>query len=386
MTTIFDRLLSSGDFPSAWRDAYISPIPKASPVTCDNDLRPVALTACLSKVFEDFVVQWLIEDIKEHIDPNQFCSLKGVSTTFCLLDMLHNWLSALESPSTYLRVCFLDFSKAFDHIDHNILVFKFLKVGARPIIVKWIFSSLSPRRQAVKLDGLRKGTKLGPVLFLVIVNDLAGRSSYWKYVDDITISEVVPYGFPSTIQDDLDSIAARAEENCMNLNPKKCKNMRLSFLAKDLDVLRLSVNDTYLEKVSVHQVLGITLCDNLKWGQNTKEIVDKACKRLYLLRVLKRAGVPPDHLIIIYFALVRSVLGYACQVWSSRVQSHLKQQLKRVQKRTLTIIFIESDYETELCRGSIPSLSKRMLCLCNKTFEKAFEPSTRLCSSVPPAA
>ena len=102
VTTIFNRLLSSGDFPSAWRDAYISPIPKASPVTCDNDLRPVALTACLSKAFEDFVVQWLMEDIKEHIDPNQFGSLKGVSTTFCLLDMLHNWLSALESPGTYL--------------------------------------------------------------------------------------------------------------------------------------------------------------------------------------------------------------------------------------------------------------------------------------------
>ena len=339
MTTIFNRLLSSGDFPSAWRDAYISPIPKASPVTCDNDLRPVALTACLSKAFEDFVVQWLMEDIKEHIDPNQFGSLKGVSTTFCLLDMLHNWLSALESPSTYLRVCFLDFSKAFDHIDHNILVCKFLKMGARPIIVKWICSFLSQRRQAVKLDGLRKGTRLGPVLFLLIVNDLAGRSSYWKYVDDITISEVVPHGFPSAIQDDLDSIAAWVEENCMNLNPKKCKNMRLSFLAKDLDVLRLTVNDTYLEKVSVHQVLGITLCDNLKWGQNTKKIVDKACKRLYLLRVLKRAGFPLDHLITIYCALVRSVLGYACQVWSSRVQSHLKQQLKRVQKRALTIIF-----------------------------------------------
>ena len=133
--------------------------------------------------------------------------------------------------------------------------------------------------------------------------------------------------------------------------------MLLSFLAKDLDVLQLTVNDTYLEKVSVHKVLGITLCDNLKWGQNTKEIVDKACKRLYLLRVLKRAGVPPDHLITIYCALVRSVLEYACQVWSSSVQSHLKQQLERVQKRALRIIFTGSDYETALCRGSIPSLS-----------------------------
>ena len=219
-----------------------------------------------------------------------------------------------------------------------------------------------------------------------MVNDLAGRSSYWKYIDDITISEVVPHGFPSTVQDDFDSIAAWAEENCMNLNPKKCKNMRLSFLAKDLDVLRLTVNDTYLEKVSVHQVLGITLCDNFKWGQNTKEIVDKACRHLYLLRVLKQAGVPPDHLITIYCTLVRSVLGYVCQVWSSSVQLHLKQQLKRVQKRALTIIFIGGDYETALCGGSIPSLSERMLCLCNKTFEKAFEHSSRFYSSVPPAA
>ena len=100
VTSIFNRSLSSDDLPSAWRDAHISPIPNSSPVTCDNDLRPIALTTCLSKVFEDFVVQWLMENTKEHIDPNQFDSLKGVSTTFCLLDMLHNWLSALESPGT----------------------------------------------------------------------------------------------------------------------------------------------------------------------------------------------------------------------------------------------------------------------------------------------
>ena len=158
----------------------------------------------------------------------------------------------LNHLGTYLRVCFLDFSEAFDHIDHNILVCKLLKMAARSIVVKWICSFPPQRRQAVKLDGLLsewatvhagvpQGTKLGPVLFLVMVNDLACRSSYWKYFDDITISEVVPLGSPSTIQDDLDSITAWAEENCISLNPKKCKEMRLSFLAKDLDVLQLTV-------------------------------------------------------------------------------------------------------------------------------------------------
>ena len=149
-------------------------------------------------------------------------------------------------------------------------------MGARPIIVTWICSFLSQRRESVKLDrplsewaavhaGVLKGTKLGPVLFLAMVNDLACRWNQWKYVDDITISEVVSHGPLSTIQDDLDSITAWAEENYINLNPKRCNEMRLAFLAKDLDVLQLTVSDTYLEKVSGHKVLGNTLCD-IKMG------------------------------------------------------------------------------------------------------------------------
>ena len=162
------------------------------------------------------------------------------------------------------------------------------------------------------------------------------------------------------------------------------KETRISFLAKDLDVLQLTVNDRYLEKVSVHKVLAITLCVKLKWGQNTKEIVDKAFKRLYLLRVLKRGCVPPDHLITIHCALVRSVLENACQVWSSSVQSQFKQLLERVQKRALGITFLGCYYETAFCRGCILIFSETRLYLCNKTFEKGCEPSLRLVSNAPP--
>ena len=100
-------------------------------------------------------------------------------------------------------------------------------------------------RQAVKLGGLLskwpfvhagvpQGTKLGPILFLVMVNDLAYRSplrlNHWKYVDDITVAEVVLRGSSSTIQSDLDNISKWAQENSMNLNPKKCKDMLIFFL------------------------------------------------------------------------------------------------------------------------------------------------------------
>ena len=134
----------------------------------------------------------------------------------------------------------------------------------------------------------------------------------------------------------------------------------------------------------MHKVLAITLCVKLKWGQNTKEIVDKAFKRLYLLRVLKRGCVPPDHLITIHCALVRSVLENACQVWSSSVQSQFKQLLERVQKRALGITFLGCYYETAFCRGCILIFSETRLYLCNKTFEKGCEPSLRLVSNAPP--
>ena len=340
----FNRSVSSGVFPERWKDSHLTPVPKVKPVTGDGDLRPIALTPVLSKVLEDFFVEWLIDDVKHHIDPQQFGSLKGTSTTYCLLDMLHNWLSSLDCPGKFLRVCFLDFSKAFDHIDHTILVTKLIHLGVRGWLISWICSFLSGRRQAVKLldsisewmpvhAGVPQGTKLGPILFLIMINDLAThsplRSSHWKYVDDVTISEVSSLGEVSSLQNDIDCISQWAQQNNMNLNPKKCKIMTICPLKNKPVSPMLSINNLPLEAVSSYKVLGLTLCDTLKWNDNTNDIVSKASKRLHILRVLKRAGVPPADLVTIYSALVRSVLEYSSVVWATCLPCFLIDQLSR---------------------------------------------------------
>ena len=104
----------------------------------------------------------------------------------------------------------------------------------------------------------------------------------------------------------------------MKLDPKKCKEMLIPFLRIETEVPLLVVNSTPLEKVRSHKVLGVAFCDNFKWNSNIQKIFDEASTRLYLIHVLKRADVLPPHLVT--NALVRSVLEYACPVWSNSLQ------------------------------------------------------------------
>ena len=195
------------------------------------NIRPISLTPIPSKVLEDFVVTWMIEDVGEYNYARQFGSLEGSSTTYCLLDLIHNWLSELENPGCYLRACFLEFSKAFDRFSHTIVITKLIQLGVRRSIIPWICSFLTERRQCVKLGqstsqslpvnaGVPQRTKLRPILFVFMINDLKlahPRCSYLKYVDDVTITEVVPARATSTLQSELDALDSWADKKTLSI-------------------------------------------------------------------------------------------------------------------------------------------------------------------------
>ena len=109
---IFTSSVLSGVFPTQWKDSNITPVSKVKPITAYGDLKPIALTPVLSKVLEDFSVEWLIDDVKHHVEPQQFGSLEGTSTTYCLLDMLHNWLSSLDNKIEVGNIIAAPFSGA----------------------------------------------------------------------------------------------------------------------------------------------------------------------------------------------------------------------------------------------------------------------------------
>ena len=111
-------------FPSIWKQANVTPVPKISvPVDITKDLRPTSLTCTISKVLESFVGQWIISDFEGKLDSRQYDALRGRSTTHELIDILHHWREALDKDCT-VRAVFIDYAKAFDHVDHSIIIQK----------------------------------------------------------------------------------------------------------------------------------------------------------------------------------------------------------------------------------------------------------------------
>ena len=398
VATIFNASLTSTIVPAIWKDSDIIPIPKSQPPTCEDDIRPISLTPGLAKVLEDFVVRWMITDIKERIDPKQFGCLKGTSTTYCLLDMIHTWLHNLESPKKHLRLRFLDFAKAFDGIGHNILILKLLNLGVRSSLLPLIINFLSNRRHRVKLGGetsdwlpmnagVPQGTKLGPILFLVMINDLDVKThamGIWKFVDDISTSENITKDSNSKFQSSIDSINSWASCNRMKLNPKKCKELRVCFLRETPDLSPLLIDGHALEVVRSHKVLGLVIQNDLKWNDHIDSVVSKASKRLFIIRTLRCGGVPTEDLLTIYFALIRPVLEYCCVVWHHSIPLYLANEVERVQRRALKIILPGYSYREALIQLGCSRLDERREQLCLDTLKKIQKGGGALLKYVPP--
>ena len=190
---------------------------------------------------------WLFLIAMNKIDHKQFGVIQLCASWIC-------FTKAVKFGYASLRICFLDFSKAFDRI--NLITFwlpswSFYECELLRSLLSWICSFLSNRKQRVKLGkslsewvtanaGVPQGTRLGLILFLVMINDLVLPTCYyWKYVDDltqVTASEVIAKYGNSTIQSDLDYISSWSSANYMKLNAKKCKELRVCFF-RDTPVL-----------------------------------------------------------------------------------------------------------------------------------------------------
>ena len=171
-----------GDYPQQWKIEYVTPIPKVTPPQSEDDLRNISLTNFFSKLFETFVAMWLLSYIRKFIDPGQCGGLPGNSISHYLVELVHfilyNW--DLPTPHAVLEA-FIDFSKAFNRMDHNRLIIILHQMEVPGWLLRIIVAYLTKRSMILRYNGKSssqhwlpgggpQGTVLGVLLFLVLIN------------------------------------------------------------------------------------------------------------------------------------------------------------------------------------------------------------------------
>ena len=362
--------------PTIWKKANVIPLPKNKSIEEFNkDLRPISLA-------EEYVVQEHVKPaVLKHIRPDQYGCVPFSSTKHALIYLIHHWLQATDGTGSEVRVILMDYKKAFDLIDHNLLMCKLESYGINyPYILNWIHDFLSDRKQRVKLEndifsswdevssGVPQGSKLGPWLFLVMINDLKIESSDGNaiFVDDTTSFEIVDNHGQSTAQVIVDEISNWSIQNKFQIQPIKSKEMRISFKQAPSIFDDLHINGTTIETVDSFHLLGLTIQNNLKWDKHVERICKKASKRLYFLSQLKRAKVQSRELVEFYVTCIRPVLTYACEVFNFNLQDKLKLSMERIQKRAMRIIHgYDTPYDVALELSSLERLSAYRDNLCD---------------------
>ena len=374
-----------------WKSATICPLAKVNPPTIlQKHIRPISLTPVLAKILESFTCQWVMDAITEDIDPHQYGSIKGSSTVHALVELVHHWQQALDTPGQLLRVLLVDFSKAFDRVDHTILLHKLSSSGAPDFIIRWFTSFLYERQQQTRIGdnlsdwckvnaGVPQGTLFGPVGFIMHINDLRTCLPTYKYVDDCTLWEACSArSSDSQLQCATDEAVHWSAENHMSVNCDKTKELQVCFGRSKPTLPPITIDDKPIARVSTAKLLGVTFSSDLTWDAHIEDIHTKACQRLYSLRLLWRAGVQSSHIVRIFTSLIRLLLEYACPVWHTGLPGILSEKLEGVQRRALRIAYPDSSYSEAMQLSGLPTLHDRREQLSRGFFQAILSPSHKL--------
>ena len=339
------------------------PLPKLKGATEPKDFRPIALTPILAKCLEKLVAP----HISAHIaDSNQFAYKRNSSTDDALLLLLDKITNHLHSSAkNYVRSIFIDFSSVYNTINSNTLVQKMSSHKVNPNIVFWSYNFLSSRTQRVKVGntlsnriitstGCPQGCVLSPILFSLYVDDMAVSDDHTiiKYADDTVILEFISPKSPSSLQVEINNIRSWCTRNSLLINTKKTKELVFCNLRDDPDPPPIMINNSAIERVDEYKYLGTTLNHKLNFNTNTKNIISKANKRLFIMKQLAFMNVKTTTIKLAYTSFLESVLQYHLCIIYGHLSSDIKNQYnhlintaRRLSKGRLEVTTIDDIFD-----------------------------------------
>lgn len=345
LAVVFRLLVKSGTFPSCWRKANITPIPKgASASTLPSEYRPISITPILSKLFERLLAKRLSQYCNKFrvLPDSQFGFRKGLGTCDALLTLTHGLQSSLDRGHESRAVA-IDFSSAFDIVNHKALLYKLQLYGIGGNLLSIFKDFLTNRTQRVSVDGtfstsvpvvsgVPQGSVLGPLFFIIFTSDLgiSLENELISYADDTTLfSSIQSPSNREEVAASLNRDLAKINSWCqlwgMRLNANKTHSIVFS-RSRTLDPPHpdLFLSGEEIEEVEDVRLLGVTLDSKLTFEKHIRSLSSAIAQKTGLLRKCFRTFACDSTVIKSFYAFILPHFEYCAPVWMSAANCHLK--------------------------------------------------------------
>lgn len=342
---IFNLSLSTGVFLDCWKYSFVTPIHKSGSKQNIENYRPIAKLQLVPKVFEAIVKRKLYSVTRSLISEDQHGFVSGRSTVTNLAIFTNFCLHSMERRFQ-VDAIYTDFAKAFDRVQFHILERKLLGLGFHATLLSWVMSYLKNRKQYVKLgshfsktifnhSGVPQGSHLGPLLFLLFINDLPNfilNSSGLLFADDFKIFRQIKTVSDCTqLQLDIDRLTNWCDINCLYLNIRKCSVMSFT-RARNPILFAYNISKSDLNRVTVQKDLGVIFNSQLSFALHMDFLISKSNAMLGFIFRNSKEFSDPYTLKTLFVSLVRSNLEYCCTIWSPYYNKG-SLRLERIQKR-----------------------------------------------------
>lgn len=362
LSTLFNICAKLGEFPDCLKIAEVIPIFKKGDVCKATNYRPISLLSQFDKIFEKLLCSRLYNYLEKRdlLSKSQFGFRQNSSTMFAVTSIYENLLKCADRKEFSCSV-FLDLSKAFDTVDHSILLHKLKNnFGIRGTPLNLISSYLSNRQQYTKTNGCKskltkvtcgvpQGSSLGPLLFLLYINDVPLTTNFntTLYADDtyLMLSDTNLDKLEKRVNTELEKIDEWLIQNKLSLNYSKTNYLLINKdpRKKVESEFKLNIRDNVLNRYESVKYLGLYIDQNINWNQHIMFVNNQIAKCTGIFYRLKHY-VDKSTLLQLYYSLVHSRLQYGLLIWGTATQKALK-NLKVGQNKVIRIITSTSRFE-----------------------------------------
>ena len=356
VSKFYNESILKSNFPVPLKKADITPVHKKGDTSIKENYRPVSILPSISKIFERKMHDQISLYIDKHLS-NYLCGFrKGYSTQYCLIAMLEKWKKAMDSNKN-AGALLTDLSKAFDCLNHELLIAKLEAYGFDHLALAYIFSYLSCRKQRTKLNnyfsnwsditsGIPQGSIIGPLLFNIYINDIffiVNDNNLCNYADDNT-----PYAIDYNIGDiinklvnDTSLLTKWFNDNYFKMNPDKCHLL----ITKHEDNLSANIDGHTIASSKSVKLLGVQIDNNLDFNEHVSNICKNVSKKIHALRRVSQY-MSKSKLRIIMKAFIESQFGYCPLVWMFHSRT-INNRINALHEKALRLVYNDSTLSFE---------------------------------------